>query len=245
MLTLNGSQHAKGKQMHLCPLQFDICDRIIQRFTMPGETVYDPFGGLMTVPYRAIKAGRVGVGCELNAAYFLDGCMYCKAAVNDLAMPSLFDADTMDEEAAEPVVDTSEVTSPAESGEFPTDADCDKFLHDLGGAIKEVETIAEAAVKDETRDELFDKAAAIVRGKGEGSVAMVQRKLEIGYGRASRLIDQLVAAGVLGEFIGVGPRRAVVPFAVDLPRGTGKIGSTVDAGVACGRQMQSLRPEER
>lgn len=91
MLTLNGAQSAKGKEMHLCPLQFDIVDRAIVQWSMPGETVLDPFGGLMTVPYRAILKGRKGVGIELNPAYFLDGAAYCKAAEQEMSMPSLFD----------------------------------------------------------------------------------------------------------------------------------------------------------
>lgn len=91
MLTLNGSQHAKGKELHLCPLQWDIVDRAIAQFSMPGETVFDPFGGLMTVPYRAVKAGRKGIGIELNPGYFLDGCAYVEAAAREMATPSLFD----------------------------------------------------------------------------------------------------------------------------------------------------------
>jgi hypothetical protein len=91
MQTLNGAQHAKGKEMHLCPLQFDIVDRCIAQMSMPGETVLDPFGGLMTVPYRAILQGRKGVGFELNPGYFLDGAMHCAAAEDKIAIPSLFD----------------------------------------------------------------------------------------------------------------------------------------------------------
>lgn len=91
MLTLNGAQSASGKEMHLCPMQFDLADRVIEQMSNPGDTVLDPFGGLMTVPYRAIKQGRRGVGFELNPAYFLDGCHYCKAAEDDISMPTLFD----------------------------------------------------------------------------------------------------------------------------------------------------------
>lgn len=91
MLTLNGAQSASGKEMHLCPMQFDLADRVIEQMSNPGDTVLDPFGGLMTVPYRAIKQGRRGVGFELNPAYFLDGCHYCKAAEVDISMPTLFD----------------------------------------------------------------------------------------------------------------------------------------------------------
>lgn len=95
MLTLNSTQAAKGKEMHLCPMQFDLADRVIEQFSNVGDTVYDPFGGLMTVPYRAIKQKRVGVGCELNPAYFLDGCGYCRAAADEMAMPTLFDVDAL------------------------------------------------------------------------------------------------------------------------------------------------------
>ncbi|MCA3064013.1 DNA methyltransferase [Aquidulcibacter sp.] len=91
MQTLNGAQSAKGREMHLCPMQFDIADRVIAQFTMPGETVLDPFGGLMTVPYRAIKAGRKGIGIELSPQYFTDGVSYCEAMACEIAMPTLFD----------------------------------------------------------------------------------------------------------------------------------------------------------
>ncbi|MFL6314776.1 MAG: hypothetical protein ACJ71W_21940 [Terriglobales bacterium] len=91
MRTLNGAQHAKGREMHLCPLQFDIVERLITQFTMEGEEVYDPFGGLMTVPYCAVKLRRRGRGCELEPRYFLDGAEYCRAAEEKLATPTLFD----------------------------------------------------------------------------------------------------------------------------------------------------------
>ena len=91
MLTLNGSQTQKGLQNHVCPLQFDIVDRLIERYSNPGETVYDPFGGLMTVPYRAILKGRNGRASELNTAYFFDGVQYLRAAEREVSMPSLFD----------------------------------------------------------------------------------------------------------------------------------------------------------
>jgi DNA modification methylase len=92
MLTLNGQQHAKGKEMHLCPLQFDIVDRCIEQHSMPGEEVYDPFGGLGTVPYRALKLRRRGRSCELSHSYWLDSLTYCQAAAREMSMPDLFAA---------------------------------------------------------------------------------------------------------------------------------------------------------
>jgi len=91
MLTLNGAQSAAGREMHLCPFQFDIVDRVITQMSNPGDEVFDPFGGLMTVPYRAIKLGRRGRACELSKPYFLDGAAYCAAAAREKAMPGLFD----------------------------------------------------------------------------------------------------------------------------------------------------------
>ena len=82
---------AEGCVVKNCPLQYDIVDRAIQQFTEPGEMVFDPFGGLMTVPFRALKLGRKGSGVELNRGYFLDGAKYCAAAEAEAATPSLFD----------------------------------------------------------------------------------------------------------------------------------------------------------
>lgn len=101
MLTLNGSQHAKGKEMHICPMQFDIADRAINQFTMAGEEVYDPFGGLMTTVVRALKLKRKGRATELNSRYFLDGCAYAKAMEDKMAMPTLFD--TLEPETEEAI----------------------------------------------------------------------------------------------------------------------------------------------
>ncbi len=91
MLSLNTIQSAAGAEKHLCPLPFDIVDRLITQFSMPDDLVFDPFGGLMTVPYRAIKLGRRGRGHELSPSYFLDGVKHCEAMARDMATPTLFD----------------------------------------------------------------------------------------------------------------------------------------------------------
>ncbi|RZZ90900.1 DNA methyltransferase [Pseudoxanthomonas winnipegensis] len=91
MLTLNGEQTKRGLENHICPLQFDIVDRLIERFSNPGELVFDPFGGLFTVPYRALKLGRQGRAAELSTSYFMDGVKYLEAMERQVSMPSLFD----------------------------------------------------------------------------------------------------------------------------------------------------------
>ncbi len=45
----------------------------------------------MTVPYMAVKMGRYGYGCELNADYFRDGVGYLEAAEAEIDQPTLFD----------------------------------------------------------------------------------------------------------------------------------------------------------
>lgn len=91
MLTLNTSQSAKGREQHVCPLQFDIVDRLIERYSEKGDLVYDPFGGLFTVPVRALKLGRRGRAVELNPGYFMDGVKYLQAMEREVVSPSLFD----------------------------------------------------------------------------------------------------------------------------------------------------------
>jgi hypothetical protein len=91
MLSLNSTQAQRGAEMHLCPMQFDIADRVIAQFSQPGEIVFDPFAGIGTVPLRALKLRRRGLGIELCASYFRDAVYYCEAAEKELSMPSLFD----------------------------------------------------------------------------------------------------------------------------------------------------------
>ena len=89
--TLNLTQKNNRKQAHLCPLQIDIVERIIARYSNEGEVVYDPFAGIFTVPSIAIKMKRYGYGTELNGQYFRDGVDYCQQAETDIDAPTLFD----------------------------------------------------------------------------------------------------------------------------------------------------------
>ena len=98
MRTLNTTQSRRRAQMHVCPLQLDIVERIIDRYSNKGDLVYDPFGGLMTVPMTAVKMGRRGYGCELNPDYFRDGVGYLQEAENEIDAPTLFDFIDMSEE---------------------------------------------------------------------------------------------------------------------------------------------------
>ena len=78
MRTLNTTQSQQNRVMHVCPLQLDIVDRLINRYSNPGDLVLDPFGGLGTVALEAIKAGRKGYTIELNNDYFRDAVGYLR-----------------------------------------------------------------------------------------------------------------------------------------------------------------------
>jgi len=60
------------------------------------------------------------------------------------------------------------------------------------------------------RDELFDTAVDIVLASRRGSVSLLQRRMQIGYGRASRIIDQMGQAGILGVHKGSQARECMI-----------------------------------
>jgi S-DNA-T family DNA segregation ATPase FtsK/SpoIIIE len=60
------------------------------------------------------------------------------------------------------------------------------------------------------KDPMFERAVEIIIESGRGSVSLLQRRLAIGYGRASRLVDQMGLAGILGEHNGSVAREVVI-----------------------------------
>jgi len=66
------------------------------------------------------------------------------------------------------------------------------------------------AVEDEERDPLFDEAVRVVLESRRGSVSLLQRRLTIGYSRASRLIEQMAQAGLIGEYKGSQAREVTI-----------------------------------
>jgi DNA modification methylase len=93
MKVLNSEQSKRHQENHVCPLQLDIAERLIVRYSNRGETVLDPFAGIFTVPYMAIRSGRIGKGIELSAEYWRCGVGYCEQAEAERALPTLFDLD--------------------------------------------------------------------------------------------------------------------------------------------------------
>lgn len=91
MRTMNSEQKRRDLQMHVCPLQLDIVERIINRYSNEGDVILDPFGGIGTVAVTAVKMGRYGISIELNNGYFRDSVGYLKNADDEMNQPTLFD----------------------------------------------------------------------------------------------------------------------------------------------------------
>lgn len=72
--------------------------------------------------------------------------------------------------------------------------------------IKATGNVDEEAAKDE----LFDAAVRVVLETKRGSVSLLQRRLTIGYARASRLIEAMAAAGIVGDYKGSQAREAQI-----------------------------------
>ncbi|MFN2262189.1 MAG: DNA translocase FtsK 4TM domain-containing protein, partial [Psychroflexus sp.] len=66
------------------------------------------------------------------------------------------------------------------------------------------------------RDKLFKDAAEVIVTAQQGSASLLQRKLKLGYNRAGRIIDQLEAAGIVGQFEGSKARQVNVPDLIAL-----------------------------
>lgn len=91
MVTLNTQQSQDGREKHVCPLQLDIIKRLITRYTNPGEIVFDPFMGIGSTGYQAIRMGRRALGTELNLDYWKDSIGYMEMAEREVDVPTLFD----------------------------------------------------------------------------------------------------------------------------------------------------------
>ncbi len=59
-------------------------------------------------------------------------------------------------------------------------------------------------------DDVYERAVAVVKRERKASTSLLQRKLNIGYGRAARMIDRMEEEGVIGADRGVGKPREVL-----------------------------------
>jgi DNA segregation ATPase FtsK/SpoIIIE, S-DNA-T family len=68
-----------------------------------------------------------------------------------------------------------------------------------------------AAAADDFHDELYDQAVAIVCDTRQASVSYIQRRLQIGYNRSARMVEQMERDGIVGPANGIKPREVLAP----------------------------------
>ena len=74
------SAREERDERHICPLQLSVIERAIRLWTNPGDTVLDPFGGIGSTGYVAIKLGRKAILAELKPSYYGQLVRNCQAA---------------------------------------------------------------------------------------------------------------------------------------------------------------------
>jgi len=67
--TLNTTKGVNDEK-HICPLQLDTIQRLIQLYSNPGDTVFSPFMGIGSEGYQSVLMGRKFVGIELKEEYY-------------------------------------------------------------------------------------------------------------------------------------------------------------------------------
>jgi S-DNA-T family DNA segregation ATPase FtsK/SpoIIIE len=78
------------------------------------------------------------------------------------------------------------------------------------------EEIGDTALKPSDLDEMFEEAARLVVQSQHGSTSMLQRRFQLGYNRAGRIMDQLEALRVVGESQGSKAREVMVSSEMEL-----------------------------
>jgi DNA modification methylase len=89
--TLNKQEAREEKdEKHICPLQLQTIERAIHLWTNEGDTVLEPFGGIGSVPFKALQMKRKAVMFELKKSYFDVACRNVKSAETAKAQLQLF-----------------------------------------------------------------------------------------------------------------------------------------------------------
>lgn len=79
--TLNAKAARENEdERHVCPMALELIERAIQLWSNPGDVVFDPFSGVGSTGYQAIKMGRKFIGSELKRSYFEQACRNIESA---------------------------------------------------------------------------------------------------------------------------------------------------------------------
>jgi len=102
-------------------------------------------------------------------------------------------------------------------GPFVSDSEIEKvstFLRSQGSPtyidditkVEDNDNMLDNGPNSSDKDELFEQAVALIKGEGKASTSFLQRKLQIGYNRAARIIDQMEEAKIISPANHTGKR---------------------------------------
>lgn len=77
-------------EKHLCPLQLGVIERAVKLWSAPGDLVIDPFNGIGSTGYVALKLNRRYAGFELKESYWRVALKNLERAVNEREQRDLF-----------------------------------------------------------------------------------------------------------------------------------------------------------
>jgi DNA modification methylase len=86
-------------ERHLAPLQLGVIERCVKLWSAPGDLVYDPFTGIGSTGYVALKYHRQFIGGELKRSYYESAIQNLRRAVREREQPTLFDWAVQKQEA--------------------------------------------------------------------------------------------------------------------------------------------------
>lgn len=89
-LNLKGSRDERDEK-HVCPLQLETIDRVINLYSNKGDTVFTPFAGIGSEVYQSIVRDRKGVGIELKESYYNAAVKNCVNAEQSKMQMAIFD----------------------------------------------------------------------------------------------------------------------------------------------------------
>jgi DNA modification methylase len=86
---LNSRFKADKDEKHICPMPLDLIERCLTLYSNPGDLVLDPFNGIGSTGYQAVKMGRRYIGVELKPEYARQAARFLEQAEGQSA--TLFD----------------------------------------------------------------------------------------------------------------------------------------------------------
>ncbi len=90
---LNGRlARTEEDEKHICPLQLDVIERCLTLYSNPGDLILDPFNGIGSTGYQALKMGRKYLGIELKPEYAAQAARFLSGVEAEAASPSILSA---------------------------------------------------------------------------------------------------------------------------------------------------------